>query len=215
MNFEDVGRVWREQGTGDFQRRKIESLSAVRSRLARATRTIRRRDFRETVAALVMIPFFIRATLDAPSTLWAIGSTLVVLSCLFIPIRLWLARRRDRDATELSVREALEVEVERIRDQERLLSSVLLWYVAPPLTGILLMVLGGSVNAAGDPVSPRFRAVYAVIVVVLGWFVVSLNRRAVRLRLRPLREELESWLAGLEAFDYENTPAAESQGGTQ
>lgn len=214
MNFEDVGRVWREEGTGDFRRRKVESLSGAQKRARRTARRIKRVHLQETLAAVVMIPFFARAAVNAPSTLWAIGATVIVLSCVVIVVRLWTTRREHRPRPELSVRESLRLEIERLRDHEKLLAGVLMWYVAPPLSGVLLMVAGGSVNAAGEPVSARFRAMYAIAVVAFGWLIVALNRRAARQRLRPLREDLESWLAGLEAFDSGIDGGAEPQGGT-
>jgi len=191
MNFDDIGRIWREDDTDDFLRRRIERLSTVRDRATELDARVRRRDLRETLAAVLVIPLCILWTIRASTPTSALGAIILAITVAILPFRLRTARRPTKDPT-LPASTAVEVEVARLREQERLLDSALVWHLGPAAIGFALF-FGGSAL-----ISPLSKALFTLLVFVgLGW-VLILNRRAVRLRFRPLREELESWLRAFE-----------------
>ncbi len=58
----------------------------------------------------------------------------------------------------------------------------------------------------GDPVSLGWRVRWSIYTIVLAVFTVFYNRRRARLEVRPLREDLQSWLADLRDSDLEGAP---------
>ncbi len=79
-------------------------------------------------------------------------------------------------------------------------------FLAPFVVGYLVIMAGMSVTLAGDPVSPGSRVGLSVLAIVLSVFVIFYNRRRARLEVRPLREDLQSWLADLRDSDLEGAP---------
>ena len=58
MNFDEVGRVWREEVTGEFRRTRIEDLSTARDRAAKLDAEARRKWWMGTVMAIVSVPWY-------------------------------------------------------------------------------------------------------------------------------------------------------------
>jgi hypothetical protein len=134
-----------------------------------------------------MFPLFVWWAVTAVHPVSALGAAIVAGACVFIPIRLRMARRRGPDRSQPLTR-ALEAELARIRAQSWLLGSVALWYLAPLGVGVILYT-------AGLPVPPPIKISYAAAVVALYGWIFHLNRRAVQHDLGPVERELERWLA--------------------
>ena len=190
MNFDQLGEVWRRETGGAPARSPAEELAAVRGRAAELARIVRRRDRIETGVALAMLPIFAWKAAASDHPLSVLGAAVIAVACVLIPVRLRMARHRAADPAQ-PVALALRAELARVRAQERLLGSVAWWYVGPIAVGLLLSTAGGTA-------SPLFKAGYAAVVVAMCAWVLHLNRRAVREEIRPVAEELESWLAGLD-----------------
>lgn len=201
MNFDDIGRVWREEGTEDVRRTRIEDLSTVRGRAARLIAGARRSVLVDTVAALLAIPFFTYQAIRAPSALTALGAIIIVIVVVVIPIRLRVIRRAAPDPT-LPVRVAVQAEATRLRALERFQRTVE-WYLGPAAVGMILYLAGLSVDIVGDPVPVAFRIRMSVLGVAAFGLVIFLNRCSLRLRVQPLREDLESWLTDLEESELD------------
>lgn len=200
MNFDQLGEVWRREAGGAPPRSPAEELAAVRGRAAELARVVRRRDRLETGVSLAMLPFFAWKAATAQHPLSALGAAIIAAACVLIPIRLRLARGRAADPG-LPVALALRAELARVRAQERLLGSVAWWYVGPLGLGLLL-------STAGSSAPPLSRAAYAAGVVALSGWVLHLNRRAARDELRPVAEEMESWLAAFDETPFDGASDA-------
>jgi len=185
MNFDAIPDAWRSAGEPPSD--PAAELAGVRARAAALERGVRRRDWLETGAALLLVPIFAWLALTTSSALSAAGAAIVVVAAIMIPIRLRWARRAAPDPT-LPVAQLLEAEVTRLRRQERLLMTAAWWYFAPLAAGAVLFV-------AGTPVPVAMRIGYAVLVAILSIALVGLTRRAARARIHPLIRELEGWLA--------------------
>ena len=199
MNFEDVGRVWRERETGDFQRRKIESLSTVRGRAARLLDGIHRNGTRIGLLTMVLlVPVAVMGILDSPRP-WMAGTGSVILVA-------WLTRMMvrvrqlgaPRSRTSLPVRAAVESEVSRLRLLEQFWGHYPAWSPLMFLVGEVLAFEG--FRPEGAERGPMTIGFYIALFVLVA-YTLGARRRDARSKVRPLREELESWLAGLEAFD--------------
>ncbi len=165
-------------------------LAPVLERLRALDRTIRRRDWMETGSALAMIPIFLWVAVAATATLTRAGALIVVGACVVIPFRLRAARRLPLDRGD-SIAGAIRHELARVRAQERLLRTVLWWYLGPLGVGLALLIVGSLPSfwpAAGS----------LTVMAWLYWQIWRLNQRAVERQLEPRIRELLSWLAGLE-----------------
>jgi len=164
-------------------------LALVQAESRRLDRRVRRRDARELVVAAVG-GLFIAPGLFRGALLSRVGAAVMIGGLLLIAIRLTRARKIGGAASDLSlsVVAATEAELRRVNAQVALLESVLWWYVAPVLTGAVLMV-AGSLGAS------RLTFAYAAGVVLLAWALVALNARAASRVLYPRRAELLALLA--------------------
>jgi hypothetical protein len=165
-------------------------LALVKSRAVRFERQIRRRDWREMIAAAV------GAVLIAPAAVHSglvtrLGVVIVIAGLLLIVVKLGRARlAHAAPRVDAPVSAFLQAERARIDAQIGLLRTVLWWYVAPIAIGSV-MIVGGTAGAS------RFTFWYAVGVALLSWGVVWLNTRTVRRALRPLRDELTELLSSI------------------
>jgi len=199
MNFEDVGRVWREEETGAYRRRKIEDLSDVLGRATRLNDGVRRRMRR--AGWLVAVPLaliFAWAALRAPTPMAAVGGAILAVWALVV-LALYLAVSRGRTDASLPVRLAIESEVARLRVMERF-GRRAKWYRAVLAVGYLLYTFG--VVGETDDLGVRIGTIALVVLVLLAVeAMILLARRRGPSRTRALREDLESWLAGLDVLE--------------
>ncbi len=95
----------------------------------------------------------------------------------------------------------------RLLAWERYLNTLGWRFLTPFVVGYLLVMAGVSVTwPEGDPTSLGWRVRPSVLVIVVSVFVTFYNRRRARLEVRPLREDLQSWLADLRDSDLEGAP---------
>ena len=210
MVFEDVGRVWREEGD-DIRRRRIEDLSVVRSRadgfLARLYHR-GRRIF--ALTALTVVPIFTWGAFNSPRPELVVPGVLMVFTWLgSIWIR-WRQLRPPPPDVTLPVCDAVRGEVDRLRFLERFWGKVKWWSLGLFVVGEVLVFEGlRPVGAVRGPVSFGF---YGLMIVIVSTIVFR-NPVYAQLKVRPLREELESWIEGLQALEDVDSWTAELEGG--
>ena len=212
MNFEDLGRVWQEQGTGDFQRRKVESLSTVRERAEKLLSTIHRNGRWVGGFTLVLLLVgLVAAVADTPIP-WMVGTGWVILIAWLVRM-LTRVRRFDapRSGSPLPVREAVASEVSRLLLLEQFWGRIHRGFPMF-LVGEILVFEGA--RPPGAERGAWYFGFYVALFALVAYTIVARGRDA-RTKVRPLREELESWLAGLEAFDFDRELDAGMQGGTR
>jgi hypothetical protein len=189
MDLDRLRDGWRQEGDGTMRRPEQEELAMIRARALELDRIVRRRDRLETAVALLLLPLFAWLSVVGRFELSRLGAALIAISCVIIPLRLKWARRAPPDPGQPTTR-VLEQELARVRAQQRLLGSVLWWYLAPLGVGVVLFVAGASP-------SPWLTGAYAALVAAFFAWLWRLNRRAVRDELTPRARELETLLAGL------------------
>lgn len=203
MTFDDIGRVWREEPSGALKRRRVEDLSDVMGRADRFLGALHRKGKRIFVlTAVLVVPVFTWGLLHAPRPMLALPGSLIVGAWLTL---MWLRWRNLRppspDATQ-PVRIVVEAEVERLRFLERFWGDVPWTMIALFLVGEILAFEGfRSPESEHTVVSVIF---YAMLLGIIA-MVVFRNPVLVRRKVRPLREDLESWLEGLQALEREGS----------
>jgi len=212
MNFEDLGRVWQEHGTGDFQRRKIENLSVVQGRAERFLSRLYRRGMFTFGLTFLGLAAALAVGAAAPRPWLAWPGVIILIATLLKTLFRWQALRRPREGSTQPVRQMVEAEVGRLRVLERFWKGAVLHFYLPFTVGEILGFEG--LRPIGAERGIMTGGFYAVLFLLVMGGIIR-NRRSVSHTVRPLREELESWLASLEAFDYDRKPNAGLQGGTQ
>ena len=141
-----------------------------------------------------MVPFF---TSIAIGMIWrgyvlsALGGVVMAIFAVILVIRIRKLRGAAPDPT-LSVSAAVEAQVAQLLAWERLKNTVGWRFFAPLLVGDLMIFAGVSVTVTGDPVSLGFRVRASVLAIVIFLILTFLHHRDARLKVRPVREELES-----------------------
>lgn len=200
MDPEEMKQAWQVQATPGGLRVDAGILrEELRQSRRRFAATIFWRDVREVGVCLVLIPVWIYLGLDR-SCDWT--------WYLMVPALLWIAgylladrmrsRRRPLDPGE-PLRRHVEITMEQLDRQIRLLRTVFWWYLLPIILAMAAYLghdawqgrTGGWwMMAAASEVSGMG------VAVMIG--VYWLNQYVVRTDLEPRRHELESMLASLE-----------------
>lgn len=188
MEFDQLGDAWRRRQAG-ADASPMEALAAVQRRALEIRRVVRIRDRIEIGVALVLLPLFGWLAVAGQSDVSRLGAAIVAIACVVIPLKLRAARRPEADPGQ-PLLARLRQELAQIEAQDRLLSSVAWWYLAPLGIGVILFV--------GGMASPLWGGVYAVVVITLYTWIHQLNRRAVRAELHPRARELQGWISHLE-----------------
>jgi hypothetical protein len=200
MEFEEIGRVWREEGTGTIRRTRIEDLTSVLGRAKRLGVARRRRFARLAwIAAVPMVLFFSYMAWAAPNYVAASGAVLMAVVAAFIAVRYRAIGRRESDAA-LPVRLALQAELTHQdalarlqRDAPRV--RTLYWL------GFGVYVVGIVFPGTGNPEDRALALGFflSVLLVVEGLIYFS-HRRGPRAG-GTLKDELRSWLDSLDELD--------------
>jgi Flp pilus assembly protein TadB len=190
MNLDDAKALWTSDHEPTDETMSTRTLSdseilrLVQEQSEAFDQKIRRRDLLESIAAVAVCLFFGWLAWDDPSPLVTAGSLIIIGGSALIFGRLRWARMRSADApTDQPVTQRLQHEREKTDAQIRLLESVLWWYIAPLLVGLLLVTVGDNGWSA-------FTFIYGTVVLLGAGWIYVLNQRAVRRSLRPRREKL-------------------------
>lgn len=155
---------------------------------------LRRRDWLETGVAWLVAPVFAVAAWFAGSrgAWWVMFfSTFLTLWCVYVPWRLWRARRSlPTPRHDVALIDYLRQERIAMLGQARMLERLWVWYLAPCAFG----VIGLNVSAQGLTHSVL---VYAAIVLVFSLILAWLNRFAARTRFRAHVEQIEEQISRL------------------
>jgi ABC-type transport system involved in cytochrome c biogenesis permease subunit len=140
---------------------------------------------------------FAWTALRAPTPMAALGAAILAVWALVVLV-LYLSVSRGRTDSGLPVRLAIESEVGRLRALERFARNAK-WYRAVLAAGGLLYAFG--VAMAMDDRSARLGTIAFMVLVLLAVEGMIFARRRRPSRTRALQEDLESWLAGLDALE--------------
>lgn len=155
---------------------------------------LRRRDWLETGAALLVAPVFaVVAWLAGSRGHWAVMffSAFLTLWATYVPWRLWHARRSlPSPRHDLALVDYLRQEHAAMLGQAHMLERIWVWYLAPCAFG----VIGLNVSAMGW--TPAVLA-YAAIVLAFCLVLARLNHLAARTRFRAHAEQIEQQISGL------------------
>ena len=194
MELDTLKEAWQRQTpTASLMEGGLD-MAGLLAKLDRLEDTVRMRDVRETIAALFVMAFFTWRAVVAHEAIERAGAAIVVVGAAFII--LWSrhkssGRRAEAFGGDLPIVQFCRRELARVDAQMHLLRTVWLWYVAPTIIGLELMML-----RRWD--LPDARQIVAMsIVLAVGVAIAWLNIVAARHELLPLRDELAARIAEL------------------
>lgn len=212
MEFEEIGEIWRDQATGSLRRTRTSDLSMTLGQAATYNSGVRRGLRRSAmIAAVPLIFVFGYLAIRAPNAFALSGA--IVLTGFAIGVAVWYwAISRTRTDPSLPVREAVEAELSRLRVLEEF-GRRAAWGRAVLYSGTLLLVIGQAVETDSVEVRAAYLGAF-----IFGFALIELVIRGRRARrpsyTRAMREDLESWLHGVEDFDLEGGEIR-SEGGAE
>lgn len=169
-----------------------EVLHEVQQRDRTLRAQLRRRDWLETGAALLVAPIFaIAGVFAATRQAWVIVFFCAFLTAwaAYVPWHLWQARRRlPEPQHDLALVDYLRQTRDAMLVQAQMLERIWVWYLAPCAFG----VIGLSLATAGVT---RGTLGYAAIVLAFCVFLAWLNRKVARIRFRAHADEIEQQLS--------------------
>lgn len=190
MDWDSMKQRWQHDAPA-VPAASIDELQALDQAIRRR---VRRRDLVETVAAVAVAVFFTLTALGMASRgEWAaVGfSVLLVAWAAVVPLRLRHARRQvPEEDPQLPLVENLGRQRDAALAQARMLEQVWLWYLGPPLIGIVGITL-----ALRGP--SMFALVYLSVVVVLYLGIAWYNRHAARTKFRAHAERVQRQIDAL------------------
>jgi hypothetical protein len=199
MKFEDLQRVWREPATGNFKRVRIEDLSAARERAGSYLNHEMRIGMPLLAILIVAIPWFATAAISAPRPLLALPGAVLLSGWILSITAVWWKLWKARPNLGLPVRDAVHIELERLRTMQRFRSNTR-WYLPAFVAGEILLFVGLSADLRE---SVWLIVGFGAAVLLLAALARRKNRRDLLGTVRPLIEELESWTVDLEQMDRE------------
>ena len=192
MMEDELIKIW--QSSPNKERIKFEKsklMIDVQSSLDRFHRTIKYRDLMETIPGIIIIPIFVYIAYTIPFTLSKIGAIWIILSIIYIIIRLQKAKKIRPSSFTETYRDYLIKTKEYLFIQKKLLDTVIYWYFSPIAIGIVLFSIG-AINNIKD------------LLVNLGGLIVSgiivyiLNKRAIKKQITPRLKKIDELLKVME-----------------
>ena len=199
MRFEDLKRVWCEEGTGEYKRVRIEDLSEARGRASNhLNRMVRGGVGLGGIMLLITIPLFGRAAINAawPLLAWP-GAVLLWGWLTYLFVSMWKVGRAKPDPG-LPVLDAVHAELDRLRMMERFRVGVP-WSLPAFVAGEISLFIGLTPNPRESLVRVLMFSAAVLLITALAW---RQNWRFFEQVVR-LKEELESWAGDLGEFEVD------------
>lgn len=192
MDLEEMKQIWKRQRKSEKEMLTTEQLILLlNNKLISMDEKIRKRDWLEISVAAVTALVCGIILFYTDSFWYRMGCLSLIGASILITYKLQKARSQDA-AHDIQAnqpfRKHLREELCKMRAQEKLLKSVLWWYLLPIFIGLLFFVIGFEEPLWG-------KTVYLTIVVIVYAYIWWLNQRAVTKSISPLIKELKEAIA--------------------
>jgi len=200
MKLDDLKTVWKEEISYSVRMEDL-SMTAIMNDVTRTKREVRFRDFWMIFAlglgAVINLVFgwLIQEHVDWLTRLGVIAFVIGTAAVCIALIRARSVARSD----DWTLRSRIEIEIERLEKQSRLMNRVGAWFLIPMLIAIDLSSLGGYHARTGSYVPNAFLFAFYAGTAVLYGFTYWLVRREVKNKWEPLLGRLRRLLADLSA----------------
>lgn len=195
MIEDELIKIW--QSSPNQERIKFEKsrlILDIQSSLDRIQRSWKYMIIRETIAAIITIPAFIFITYYIPYTITKIGSIFIILSVVYILIRLKSAKKhKPTDFTETYI-DYLYKTKDHLNAQKKLVDTVLYWAILPMFPGLVLFLMG----FIHIPEKRKIIVITTLSFVIMAILLHFLNKRAVKKEFIPRLKKIDELIKVME-----------------
>ena len=192
---DELMKIW--QSSPNQERIKFEKSRLIldlQSSLDRIQRSWKSMIVRETIAIIIIIPAFVFITFYVPFTISKVGSIWIVLSVIYILVRLRSPKKyKPTDFTETYI-DYLYKTKEHLNAQKKLLDTVLYWYILPVFPGFVLILMG----FIHIPEKRKLIVITALAFVIMAVLAYFLNKRAVKKEFDPRLGKIDELIKVME-----------------
>ena len=200
MQLDDLKAAWKEEITNSVRLEDLR-MTAIVNDVTRMKRDVRFRDFWMIFAlglgALISLVFGWLAREQA-DWLTRLGIIAFIVGTAAVSAAL-IRARRVAGSDDWTLRSRVEIEIERLEKQRRLMNRVGAWFLIPMLIAIFVLSLGGYHARTGSYVPNASGWLFYVGSAVFYAFTHWLVRREVKNKWEPLLARLRRLLADLSA----------------
>lgn len=191
MNFEDLQKGWQSQNASAKVTINTDLLmKEVRRNQRQFRATIFWLDVREVGVAFLLTWYFTQRGLRTNA--WT--DCLVGLACFGVGAFMVVDRllqRRKQAVADNSLVACIETSLQQVNHQIWLLKNIFWWYLLPLSAALGVSVAVSSWHSRNHTSQLVGWCVYALICILLDWFLYRLNQAAVKKSLEPRKRELE------------------------
>lgn len=186
FSADDPIEVWQSQPVEPV----YMSIEEIRNKAMKFGSTIQRRNLRETIVAVALIPVFGLFLRWFPTPVERVGSCLTIAGLLYVIYRMNGSAAPKSVPSSGGFDTCVSFHRRELERQRDLLRGIWLWYLAPLVPGILVFNLGviGQKISPGHPLQWWRAAPFVVLMVAWFWVVIWLNRRAAQGLQRTIEE---------------------------
>ena len=201
MKLDDLKQTWTQEVKAlDINQNLGPAIEVLEKETISFDKQIKRRDFIETFVAAICIPAWIFGLTNADHWIETTGLIILLLACIFIPLILRKTRANETDKL-VGIKSFLFNEKTKVKKQIKLLSNVVVWYIAPIFSGVILYTLGANIDESGQLQLDSHMWTYYGFVVALSVGVYLLNKQSVKKKFQPILEKIERQLTELESVE--------------
>ena len=159
MESDDMRNIWQSQGGNG-----PVNLDELRRTAGKFRKTIARRNLREYVAIVLMVPYFSYFAWTSRLPLMRVGNGLIVAGLLYIAYELHRRASASSAPGELGWESCLAFHRAQLERQRNALSGIWKWYIGPLVPGLAMVCAAIS--------QPMFRKSLAAGLLSLTWIAV-------------------------------------------
>lgn len=201
MKLDDLKQAWTQEVKAlDINQNLGPAIEVLEKEMISFDKQIKRRDFIETFTAAICIPAWIFGLTNADNWIETTGLIILLLACIFIPLILRKARVSETDKL-VGIKSFLLNEQAKLKKQIKLSSNVVVWYITPIFSGVILFTLGANIDESGQLQLDSHMWTYYGSVVALSFGVYLLNKQGVKKKFQPTLEKIERQLTELESVE--------------
>tara|TARA_R110002050_G_scaffold300287_1_gene468580 strand:+ start:7621 stop:8202 length:582 start_codon:yes stop_codon:yes gene_type:complete len=192
MMDDELIKIW--QTSPNQEKIKFEKsrlMLDVQSSLDHFHKSIKYRDIMKTIPAIFIIPFLVRIAYTIPFTLSKIGVIWIILSIIYIIIRLQITKRHKPSAFTETYHNYLYKTKVYLNIQKKLLDTVLFWYFSPIAIGVVLFFVGSITDM-------QELFLKLTLLIGLGIIVYYLNKRVVKKQITPRLKKIDELIQVME-----------------
>lgn len=195
MMEDELIKIWKSSSNQEHIKfEKSRLILDLQSCLDRIQRSWKYMIIRETLAAVITVPAFIFIAFYVPYTISKIGAIWIVLSVIYILLRLRSAKKhKPTEFTETYI-DYLYKTKDFLNAQKKLLNTVLYWCILPLSLGAVLILMG----FIHIPEKRKFIVIAVLASVIINILALYLNKRAVKKEFVPRLKKIDKLIKVME-----------------